>query len=83
MLLLFPLISIYAVYNGLYRTLIVKDKNRVCLQLTCEHNKKFAALVQTTDPYPQSKCAVKNPRPQYSIFPKGTTNHNASCCQLE
>lgn len=41
------------------------------LQLTRERDKKFAALAQTTDLYPQSERAIHNPRLQRFKFPKG------------
>lgn len=43
----------------------------VCLQCpACQWKERFAALVWTTEPYPQSKCAISNPRLQCFLYPK-------------
>lgn len=51
------LLQAFTVYTGISTALTVKGKKKkngsVCqaLQLKCEQNKKFAALVRTVDPY--------------------------------
>ena len=58
-------------YTDGFGTLIVKGQNGRSLSvMPCMRVEKTAALVKTTVPYPQSKCAIYNPRLQCFLYPK-------------